>query len=79
MLELDIMCLQETWLHRGDYFEFDQCTVVREDRPDNFMGGGVAIIIKNSLDPVVHNIADLTGHLGLEATCISIKCKNNLK
>lgn len=75
-LQLNLVCLQETWLHRKDFFEFDQCTVFREDRPDNFVGGEIAIICRNLLDPITHNITDLTRHLGIKATYISVKNKS---
>ncbi|XP_071581060.1 uncharacterized protein [Temnothorax nylanderi] len=71
IIEFDIVCLQETWLHGKSYFSFKDFYSFRNDRPDAFIGGGTAILCRPKLDPILINI-DYHNNLGIEFTCISI-------
>lgn len=74
LLKFEVTCLQETWLHSKDKFKFNNYSTFRSDRSDNFQGGEVAILCKNSLDPIIHNIKHFSSQSNLEVICIVIKC-----
>lgn len=56
--DIDIMCLQETWLKPNNRLNFPHYTIHRHDRV-NRRSGGVAILVKSAINQSALNIVDI--------------------
>lgn len=68
----DIFCLNETKLSNDSKISIDNYNIVEKNR--NKRGGGVAILIKNSIK---FEIIDVLDKYELELICVKIKTKNH--
>ena len=69
--KLDIFAATETWFSAemsDEIVSIDNCTVFRNDRSDGRIGGGVAIWVKNSLQPTRFSM--IGSDFGTDCVCL---------
>ena len=74
-LDLDVLCISETWLHEqipNHEIIIDGYDVIRKDRLDK-RGGGVCMYVKNSI--LVKDRCELTSQFEIETVLIEVYCK----
>ena len=76
-LDLDVLCISETWLHKeiGDKeVSIDGYDIIRKDRT-NKRGGGVCVYVRSSLAIIHRN--DIMSEYDIEMILFESKCKDN--
>ena len=56
LLRNDILCIQETWLNNKDQFKLKNFNIIRKDREEDTVGGGVLIAVKDNIEYTNLNI-----------------------